>query len=309
MRHYDLVVIGTGPAGQRAAIQAAKLGKRVAIIERKNVIGGAQINTGTIPSKALREAALHLTGQSKRGLFGQNSRVKREITIADLVGVSSQVITRELEVVRDAFDRNGIELIWGRAHFEGPNLVQITRPQHTELITGEKFVIAVGTKPARPANIAFDNEHIFDSDSFLEMRKIPRNVIVVGGGVIGTEYACILATLGVRVTLIEGRNHLLGFLDQEISEAFQYHMRRMGITLRMGEKVESIEKLPPNNGSGVLVQATLESGKKLRAQALLYTVGRQGCCAELQLENVGLTYDDRERLKVNENYQTDVPHV
>lgn len=303
MRHFDVVVIGTGPAGQKGAIQAAKLGKRVAVIEKNNVLGGVAVNTGTIPSKALREAALHLTGAAKRGLFGEQSRVKKTVTIADLIAVSQQVIRNEWEVIRDQFDRNGVELIWGEAVFEGPNLLQIRRGEESELITADKFLLAVGTRPARPAHIPFNDRNVLCSDMLLSMGALPKTMIVVGGGVVGVEYACIMATLGVRVTLIEGRSHVLGFLDQEITEAFQYFMRQNGITLRLGEKVVCIEELPPDNGNGVLVQAQLESGKTLKAQTLLYAAGRQGVCARLQLENVGITYDDRERLKVNEHYQ------
>lgn len=309
MRHYDLAVIGSGPGGQKAAIQAAKLGKRVAIIEKHNVVGGAAINTGTIPSKALREAAMHLTGSGKRGLFGEKYRVKRDVTIADLIYVSQQVINSELVVVRDAFDRNNVDLIWGEAHFEGPNLLQIKRNDESELLTADKFVIAVGTVPARPSQVPFDDDAIFCSDVLLRLNRLPKSMIVVGGGVIGCEYACIMATLGVRVTLVEGRSQLMGFLDDEITEAFQYQLRRMGITLRMGEKVERIEHLASNNGSSARVQATLESGKHLKAQSLLYAVGRQGVCKPLGLENVGVDFDDRERLKINKNYQTSAEHV
>jgi NAD(P) transhydrogenase len=303
MKHFDIAVIGTGPAGQKGAIQAAKLGKRVVIVERNNVLGGAQINTGTIPSKALREAVLHLTGHSKRGLFGDAYRVKKNITIADLVAVSHQVIRREWEVIRDQFDRNNIELLWGAAHFEGPNLLQITRDDEAEMITADKFLVACGTKPAKPRNVPFNGRTVFSSDDILHLDHLPKSMIVVGGGVIGTEYACIMATLGVRVTLIEGRHEVLGFLDTEIQEAFQYHLRQAGITLRLGEKVVRIEELPPDNGSGALVQATLESGKVLKASTLLYAVGRQGVCGQLGMENVGVYFDDRERLKVNEFYQ------
>lgn len=303
MKHYDVVVIGTGPAGQKAAIQAAKLGKRVAIIEKNSVLGGAQVNTGTIPSKALREAALHLTGASKRGLFGESHRVKKHITMADLLAVSHHVIRNEWEVIQDQFDRNDVELIWGAAHFEGPNLLHVQRNDEAELITADKFLLAVGTKPAKPAHVPFNDRTVFCSDSILRMERLPKTMIVVGGGVVGTEYACIMATLGVRVTLVEGRERVLGFLDHEIADAFQYFMRQAGITLRLGEKVEKIEELPPNNGDGAQVQATLESGKRLRAQTLLYAVGRQGVCKQLGLENVGIEYDDRERLKVNEHYQ------
>ncbi|MCC7191592.1 MAG: Si-specific NAD(P)(+) transhydrogenase [Phycisphaeraceae bacterium] len=309
MKHYDLAVIGTGPAGQKAAIQAAKLGKSVCIIEKNDVVGGVAVNTGTIPSKALREAALHLTGASQRGLFGQSYRVKRKITIADLIGVSQRVIRHEWDVILDAFDRNGIDLVWGAAHFEGPNLLQIVRAEETEMVTAEKFLIAIGTRPARPEDVPFDDETVFTSDEILKLNHLPKSMIVVGGGVIGTEYACIMATLGIQVTMLEGRNHVLGFLDEEIAESFQYQMRQAGITLRLGEKVAKIERFSPGESNGVAVQATLESGKKLQAQTLLYAVGRQGLCGKLALENVGVTYDDRERLTVSKNYQTEVPHI
>jgi NAD(P) transhydrogenase len=309
MRHYDVVIIGTGPAGQKAAIQAAKLGKRVAAVEKSSTVGGAQINTGTIPSKALREAAMHLTGRSKRGLFGESYRVKRDITIADLIAVSRQVINHELDTIRDAFDRNSIDLIWGSAKFLEPNMIQVTRPTESERVTADRFIIAVGTRPARPGHVPFDRRHVFCTDDVLSLESLPRNLIVVGGGVIGCEYACIMATLGVRVTLIEGRSHVLGFLDQEITEAFHYHMRLAGITLRLGEKVSAIDVQPSGNGEGTLVQATLESGKKIKAQTLLYAVGRQGVCGDLGLDRVGLCFDDRERLRVDAKYRTEAEHV
>lgn len=309
MKHYDLVVIGTGPAGQKAAIQAAKLGKTVAIIEKNEVVGGVAVNTGTIPSKALREAVLHLTGASQRGLFGQSYRVKRNITLQDLIAVSQRVIRHEWDVILDQFDRNNVDLLWGTAHFEGPNLVHIQRNGDSEMVTADKFLIAIGTRPANPPDVPFDDTTVFTSDGLLKLGSLPKSIIVVGGGVVGTEYACILATLGIHVTLLEGRNHVLGFLDEEISEAFQYQMRQAGITLRLGEKVHKIERLDAAQANGVKVQATLESGKKLQAAALLYAIGRQGLCGKLALENVGLQYDDRERLKVNEHYQTTVPHI
>ena len=304
MKHFDCVVIGTGPAGQKAAIQAAKLGKSVAIIEKSQVLGGAQINTGTIPSKALREAALHLTGAAKRGLFGEAYRVKRNITLADLASVADHVIRHEWDMIRDQFERNHVDLIWGAARFEGPNLLHIERGNESEMITGDKFLLGVGTRPAKPAHVPFNGKSIFCSDDLLKLDHLPKTMVVVGGGVIGVEYACIMATLGVRVTLIEGRSHVLGFLDREITEAFQYFMRQSGITLRLGEKVETITEMPPSNGDGVLVQAQLESGKTIRAETLLYAVGRQGVCRALGLDAVGVNYDDRERLKVNEHYQT-----
>jgi len=312
MKHFDCIVIGTGPAGQKGAIQAAKLGKRVAIVEKNAVLGGCQINTGTIPSKALREAALHLTGANGRGLYGSNpsGAAKKHVTIADLTAISQQVIRHEWDVIRNQFDRNNVELVWGRAQFAGPHQLQIHSAESSEVIEADKFLVAVGTRPARPAHVPFNDHTILTSDEILKLEALPKTMIVVGGGVIGTEYACIMATLGVRVTLVEGRDRVLGFLDQEICDAFQYFMRQKGITLRLGERVHKIEEIEFQNGVyHKLVQAELESGKKLRAETLLYAVGRQGVCGALGLDKVGITFDDRERLEVNEDYQTNVEHV
>ena len=309
MRHFDCAVIGSGPAGQKAAIQAAKLGKKAVVIEKSSVLGGAAINTGTIPSKALREAVLHLTGASYRGLFGESYRVKQNITIADLIFVSEHVIRHELDLIRGHFDRNNVDLVWGHAKFVSSNLLEVARPDESERISAEVFVIATGSRPARPESVPFDEHTVFCSDTLLRLEQLPKTMIVVGGGVIGTEYACMMATLGVKVTLVEGRREVLGFLDREITEAFQYHMRRLGMTLRLGEKVSKIEQIASSGVNGPVVQATLESGKSLRAQTLLYAIGRQGTTAALQLDNVGLVADDRERLKVNSQYQTDAPHI
>jgi len=316
MKHYDVIVIGTGPAGQKGAIQAAKLGKKVAIIEKSNVLGGAQVNTGTIPSKTLREAVVQLTGTNRRGLFGEAYRVKKDITIADLMSASRNVISHEWDVIRNQFERNRIDLIWGAAHFEGPNLLQIERQDESEMLTADKFLICVGTRPSRPDTVPFNGTTIMTSDELLKLDRLPKTMIVVGGGVIGTEYASIMATLGVRVTLVEGRSQVLGFLDQEITGAFQYFMRQAGITLRLGEKVIAIREVEHDrgvdnnhNGKDQLIQAELESGKKLHAETLLYAVGRQGVCGVLGLDNVGISFDDRERLKVNDQYQTNIEHV
>jgi NAD(P) transhydrogenase len=311
MRHFDCIAIGSGPAGQKAAIQAAKLGKQVCIIEKNNVLGGASINTGTIPSKALREAVLHLTGLNKRALFGESYRVKRTITIADLIYVSQQVVHNELALIRDQLERNDVELIWGAARFDQANVIRVERPDDFEVVSGDTIVLATGTRPAKPASVPFDDKTIFTSDELLNLGSIPKTMIVVGGGVIGIEYACMLAALGVKITLVEGKHEVLGFLDNEIIEALQYQMRRMGVTLRLGEKVAKIERLATADGgiNGAVVQATLESGKALRAQTLMYAVGRQGTTSAMQLDRAGLKADDRERLKVNGNYQTDVPHI
>ncbi len=315
MKHYDCVVIGTGPAGQKGAIQAAKLGKRVAIVEKNKVLGGAQINTGTIPSKALREAVLQLTAGHQRGIYGTSRHVKEQVTIADLVSFSQRVIRHEWEIIRDQFERNNVDLLWGHAHFTGPNEVAIEGPDGEERITADRFLLGVGTRPARPDNVPFNDQTIFTSDAVMKLDHLPKTMIVVGGGVIGTEYACIMATLGVQVTLIEGRDKVLGFLDQEICDAFQYFIRQRGITLRLGEKVEAIREVDINNCDGQngsvcpLVEAKLESGKIIHAGTLLYAVGRQGVCKQLGLDKVGIEFDDRERLKVNEHYQTNVDHV
>ncbi|MEM8864944.1 MAG: Si-specific NAD(P)(+) transhydrogenase [Planctomycetota bacterium] len=314
MKHYDCIVIGTGPAGQKGAIQAAKLGRSVAVIEKSPVLGGAQINTGTIPSKALREAVLHLTGANKKGLFGASYRVKSDVTVADLAAVSQQVIRHEWDVIRNQFDRNHVDLIWGKAKFTGPNTIEVDSQEGIQTLQADRFLVAVGTRPARPPHIPFNGTNICTSDDILAMDHIPKTMIVVGGGVIGTEYACIMATLGIRVTLIEGRSEVLGFLDHEITGAFQYFMRQKGITLRLNEKVESIAEVDGADRSGAsktgkLVEAHLESGKVIRGESLLYAVGRQGVCGALGLDAVGIEFDDRERLHVNEQYQTNVDHV
>jgi NAD(P) transhydrogenase len=315
VRHFDCVVIGSGPAGQKAAIQAAKLGKRVCLVEKNPFLGGAAVNTGTIPSKALREAVLHLTGASRRELFGEQCRVKKRITIDDLIYVSHQVVQHEISLVREHFDRNQIELIWGEAHFESPTVVLVARNGETDQISGDRFFLATGTQPAMPESVPFDNKTIFTSDGLIRIGQLPKSMIVVGGGVIGTEYACMMAALDVKVTLIEGRNEVLGFLDREITEALMYQMRRAGITLRLGEKVSLIEgpKAAPgsgtNGGMEPLVQAVLESGKVIRAQTLLYAVGRQGTTSALKLDKAGLQADDRERLEVDAFYRTKVEHI
>ncbi len=316
MKHYDVIVIGTGPSGQKGAIQAAKLGRSVAIIEKSPVLGGAQVNTGTIPSKALREAVVLLTGADRRKIPGASYGPKKNVAIADLLAFSQQIIRHEWELISSQFERNGVELIWGAAKFVGPNEIEVDAKDGPERLTADKFLIAVGTRPARPDHIPFTEHTIVTSDELLKLDRIPRTMIVVGGGVIGSEYACIMATLGVRVTLVEGRHQVLGFLDQEIAGAFQYFMRQKGITLRLGEKVESIHEIDSDaashgkhGGPDKWVEAKLESGKHLRAEVLLYAVGRQGVCGELGLDKVGIEFDDRERLHVDDDYKTNVDHV
>lgn len=313
MKHFDLCVIGSGPAGQRAAIQAAKLGKTACVVERAEVVGGAAINTGTIPSKSLREAILNLTGLSNRAFLGESFQVKQNITIQDLTSWCQQVIKAEIEVIRAQLRRNNVELINGTASFQDRKWVVATHGSSVTPINAEKVLIATGTRPTCPPKIPFDHTHVVDADGLFRLGKLPRSLIVVGGGVIGTEYASMLQALGVKVTLIEGRTKLLEFLDSEIIEALQYHLRQGGMTLRLGEKVTKVEVIDAPEGAvtsdGKLVEATLESGKTLRAECLLYAVGRQGNTEDLALDRIGLVADDRGRIKVDANYQTEAPGI
>jgi NAD(P) transhydrogenase len=304
MRQVDLVVIGTGPAGQRAAIQAAKLGKRVTLVERNSVLGGACINTGTIPSKALREAVLNLVGMPARARQAERRVSRSDITIEELTGRCQNIIRTERDVIHGHLISNEVDLVWGEARFEDAHTLRITRPHGTERIRADRIIIATGTTPARPASIPFDDERIVDSDSVLRLPQLPKSMIIVGGGVIGTEYACMMAALGVRVMLTEARDRLLDFVDAEIIESLQYQMRSAGITLRMGERVDEITALPDG-----FVQATLQSGKRLHAETLLYCIGREGATDRLGLERIGLAPDARGRLAVNCHYQTDLPHI
>lgn len=306
MSQYDLVVIGSGPAGQRAAIQGAKSGKRVALIERREVIGGVCINTGTIPSKTMREAVLHLSGYNYQNIYGVSYRVKEKITMADLAFRVQHVIKTEIDVTQAQLSRNGIEVLTGVAGFKSPNSIQVASSRGAVEITADKIVIGTGTKPASSPKVPINARTIINSDQILEMPSIPRTLIVVGGGVIGVEYTCMFATLGVRVTLIEKRPRLLEFADQEIVEALSYHLRDHRVTMRLNEEVQSVEE--SDSGSGGVV-AYLESNKKVSGDSLLYAVGRQGNVDELNLEAADLSSDSRGRIAVNENYQTNQPNI
>ncbi len=313
IRHYDLCVIGSGPAGQKAAIQAAKLGRTVCIIERDD-IGGVAINTGTIPSKALREAILKAIGRdSPMPGAGDFREAYGAITLPRLIESCQQVIRAEVDIVRRHFERNGIASIQGLGRFIDPHTVEVVKAHSVEQIHADFVIVATGTRPATAKGVEFDGTDIITSDELLKLPVLPHSMIIVGGGVIGTEYASMLNALGVKVTLIEGRSRLLDFVDSEITEALQYHLRQAGMTLRLGEKVVSIERITPPAGARAsndyMVEATLESGKTLRADSLLYCVGRQGCTDALQLDKAGLKADERGRIKVNAAYQTDVPHI
>ncbi len=302
---YDLIVIGSGPSGQKGAIAAAKLGKRVAIVERGlRDLGGVCLHTGTIPSKTMREAIMHLSGYRQRDVYGEQYRKKRTITMEALRRKLSQVTQHELDVVQDQLERNGVDVYEGNCRFTSPHEVEVTGVDGVSTIEGENILVATGTRPARPDNIPFDGRIVFDSDELLSLDHIPRSMIVVGGGVIGIEYAIMFATLGVHVTVVDGRERLLDFCDREIVDTLLYHARSLGMVFRLGEDVIGIDRL--GNDRAVV---HLESGKRLIGDSVLYTVGRVGDTDTLNLEAAGLEPDERGRLWCNEHHQTWVSHI
>lgn len=305
---YDLVVIGSGPSGQRAAIQAAKLGKTVAIIERARTVGGICVNYGTIPSKTFREAVLHLSGYRERGIYGSSYRVKQEITIDDLLYRVQQVVRSEIDVIRNQMTRNRVELIEATATFLDAHVIELTTEgRHGKRqITTNTVVIACGTEAARDDHIPFDGQKIFTSDDVLGLERLPRSIIIVGAGVIGIEYATMFAALGVRVTVVDKRPTLLPFLDHEISAALTYVVQQSNVTMRLGEEVADIRLV---DGVSKPVEVHLKSGKVLHAEAALYSIGRVGATERLQLQNAGIKADDRNRIPVNEHFQSNVEHV
>ncbi|HEY3952588.1 MAG TPA: Si-specific NAD(P)(+) transhydrogenase [Streptosporangiaceae bacterium] len=304
MDDCDLLVIGSGPGGQKAAIAAAKLERQVVMVERPDMIGGVCLNTGTIPSKTLREAVLYLTGVDQREVYGQSYRVKEEITIADLTARTQHVVGREIEVVRSQLTRNRVHMLSGTATFADPFTVDVTDGNdRTRRVTAKNVVIATGTQPARPDSVQFDDRTVIDSDGVLHLESVPRSMIVAGAGVIGIEYASMFAALGTKVTVIEQRDRMLEFCDLEVVEALKYHLRDLAVTFRFGEVVESVE----NHPEGAI--ASLRSGKRIPADTVMYSAGRQGSTEGLHLEAAGLTADKRGRIKVDEFYRTDVPHI
>ena len=301
---YDMLVLGSGPGGQKAAIAAAKLGRRAAVVERRNMVGGVCINTGTIPSKTLREAVLYLTGLNMRELYGQNYRVKEDITVQDLLGRTQHVIGREIEVIRSQLFRNGVDLLQGTGRFADPHTVAVRTDHDGErLVSADHIVIATGTHPARPASVEFDERQILDSDGILTLEAIPRSMVVVGAGVIGIEYASMFAALGTRVTVVEQRDRMLDFCDSEVVEALKFHLRDLSVSFRFGEKVASVQA----GAHGTVT--SLVSGKRIPADMVMYSAGRQGATAELDLAAAGLAADERGRIAVDDNYRTSVGHI
>ena len=286
-RHYDLVVIGSGAAGHHGAIQGAKLGKTVAVIERATWLGGATINTGTIPSKTLREAVIRATDNSGN--------------LADRI---EHVASNESALYANQFRRNGVVVFTGDASFLSPNLIQVTNGDESPIIEADRVLITTGTRPAHNPDIPIDGVSILDTDAIRRLPPRKRAITIVGAGVIGVEYACIAAELEASVTLIERRPQILDFIDSEIVEALSYHMRRKGVTFRLGEEVESITK----NADGK-VCASLKSGKQVWSDSLLYAVGRQGNTESLNLSAAHLKADSRGRIGVSEHFQTDQPNI
>ncbi len=304
MQDFDVLVIGSGPGGQKAAIAAAKLDRKVAIVERPAMLGGVCLNTGTIPSKTLREAVLYLTGLDQREMYGQSYRVKEEIAIGDLTARTHHVVSREADVVRSQLSRNRVTMLTGTARFTGPDTVEVDDADgRSRPVSAEKIIIATGTKPARPASVAFDERTIIDSDGILQLERIPRSMVVAGAGVIGIEYASMFAALGTKVTVVEQRDRMLEFCDLEVVEALKYHLRDLAVTFRFGETVSGVEARP----EGAI--AALASGKRIPAETVLYSAGRQGQTDDLNLEAAGLTADARGRIKVDDCFRTTVPSI
>ncbi|MDT3441259.1 MULTISPECIES: Si-specific NAD(P)(+) transhydrogenase [unclassified Pseudofrankia] len=305
MFDYDVLVIGSGPGGQKAAIAAAKLGRRVAIVDKRDMIGGVCINTGTIPSKTLREAVLYLTGLSQREMYGQSYRVKDDITVGDLSARTQHVISREIDVIRSQLSRNHVTVVTGMAKFLDPHTLSVTGPDGLEVrrVSAEKIIIATGTRPARPDSVAFDGRTVVDSDQILNLDRIPGSMVVVGAGVIGIEYASMFAALGTKVTVVERRERMLDFCDLEIVEALKYHLRDLAVTFRFREAVVSVER---HNGGTLTL---LESGKKIPADTVMYSAGRQGLTDALGLEAAGLAADGRGRIKVGSDFRTEADHI
>ena len=305
MYDYDLLVIGSGPGGQKAAIGAAKLGKRVAVAERRDMMGGVCVNTGTIPSKTLREAVLYLTGFSQRDMYGASYRVKSEITIGDLLARTRHVVGREVEIIRSQLLRNHVDILGGTARFDDAHTVSVhgtARGDH-HTVTAENIVIATGTRPARPSHVEFDGERVLDSDSVLQIQQVPNSMVVVGAGVIGIEYASMFAALGTRVTVVEKRPSMLDFCDPEVVESLKFHLRDQSVTFRFGEEVEKVEVTPRGTVT------SLASGKRVAADMVMYSAGRQGVTGELHLEKAGLAADDRGRIAVDDHYRSEVEHI
>ncbi|CAN7337425.1 Si-specific NAD(P)(+) transhydrogenase [Rhizobium ruizarguesonis] len=306
MLQYDLVVVGSGPAGRRGAIQAAKLGKKVLVIEQGKRVGGVSVHTGTIPSKTLRETALNLSGWRERGFYGRSYRVKEEISADDLRRRLLITLNHEVEVLEHQFARNRVQHIRGKASFIDASTLQVIKDDgETTQVTGASVLLAVGTKPFRPDYIPFDGKTVLDSDELLDIQDLPRSMVVIGAGVIGIEYATIFSALDTAVTVIDPKATMLDFIDKEIIEDFTYQLRDRNMKLLLGQKADKVERL--ENGK---VELTLDSGRRLTTDMVLFAAGRMGATDALNLQAIGLDADSRGRLKVNpETFQTSVANI
>jgi len=300
---FDLIVIGCGPAGEKAGAQAAYFGKRVAVIERAEHPGGSCINTGTVPSKTLRESALYFSGLKQRGLYGIDYSLKDNLTVHDFMHHEREVVEMERARILRNLKLHRIELVRGQASLEDTHTVSVRGDSGSRTLRGEVLLISTGSKPHRPAEISFDDIHTFDSDTFLQMDRIPKSLAVIGGGVIGCEYASIFRALGVDVTLVDGRDRLLPFLDPEISDRLRDRLADLGMHFWFNERPVKTE----NSASGVTL--SMKSGKTLQTEAALFAAGRRAAVDGLALERAGLALNDRGYIPVDENYRTAVPGV
>jgi NAD(P) transhydrogenase len=305
MIHYDMLVVGSGPSGKRAAVQSAKLGKSVLVVDKGRRLGGVSVHTGTIPSKTLRETVLNLSGWRERGFYGRGYRVKEHILAEDLISRLHKTLDHEVEVLQHQFMRNSVKYLHAGGKFIGANRALLTTEAgETSEVEFTNALISVGTRPHRPDNIPFDVERIYDSDEILDMKKLPRTLIVIGGGVIGVEYATIFSALDVPVTLVENRETILDFVDRELVDDFIHQMRDRGMTVRLGCAVNNVTVTP--NG----VEVALSDGRTIKADALLYAAGRSGNVASLGLDQIGIEVDARGRIKADPvTFQTTVPHI
>ncbi|MDH4248643.1 MAG: Si-specific NAD(P)(+) transhydrogenase [Deltaproteobacteria bacterium] len=304
MSKYDLIVIGSGPAGEKAAIQSAKLDKRVLMVERRESPGGNSLHTGTIPSKTLRESVRFISTMRQRAIYGINVRVDKDLTVDRLMHRKNAAIVSLSERLESSFERNQVEQAFGSATFLDPHRIEVRQPQgNVEIYEGEHFVIATGSRPYRPDFLDFTHERIRDSDTILGMHHIPRTLTIIGAGVIGCEYATIFSNLGVKVNLVNPRKILLDFLDLEMSNALGFLMRENGVRIRLGEDLQGVTT------DEHFVYAHTESDKVIKSDVLLFANGRTGNTDNLGLENIGIAPNSRKQLEVNAFYQTSVPHV
>jgi NAD(P) transhydrogenase len=308
MAHYDVVVLGCGPAGERAAIQAARAGKRVVVVERAHAVGGNRVNWGTIPSKTLRESAVFFHQLQTLRLHGIRYEVSPEVTVADFTQRERAVVQRELELIDQSLERYGVEVLRGQGRFAGPHAVVVTPPAGAvaSTLSADFFVIATGSRPNRPDDVPFDGETVFDSETILQLPRMPRSMTVLGAGVIGIEYASIFAALGIEVTLVDTRDHLLPFLDREVVGVLEQELGKLGVRSYHADRHARIQRV---DGNPPRVRCLTQAGRQLESDVLLYCVGRDGNTADLGLDTLGIEPGRYGLLEVNRDFQTRHPHI